>query len=362
MREQRGVTLTSVVIYVMVMTIIVGIITAITAFFYSNTTQMNESATSLGEYNKFNTAFLAEVKKIDNEVYKIENDSQRIIFKSGTMFTFQDGGIYQNRVKICTGVTNCKFSVKEQEEKQIVTVLIEIGQNAEFAKTTDYVLDDTDYQGSNEIQHVHNYKYWRKIDETVHIGICNCGATQEGEHEYGEWIQTTPATCTVAGTQRSTCSECNTTVTRRLPVATGHTGQTHANGGKCIRCQVVYVAHTWGGWSRLNDTSHIHTCSCGVTETATHVWGGWVQTIAATCTVAGTQRSTCSVCGAAKTQSMPAALGHSYGAVGIDQNINGNHTLRCNRCGYTITERHNAVWYVYPYSKVCWACGEMWFY
>lgn len=152
MNSQKGITLTSVVIYVIVMAMIVGVIATITSFFYSNTAQMSDSATNLGEFNKFNAAFLAEIKKTGNQIYKIENESQRIIFSSGTVFTYQDGGIYQNRIKICEGVTDCRFSTKKQEEKQIVSVFIQIGKNAEFAKTIEYVMEYNAISSSENLE------------------------------------------------------------------------------------------------------------------------------------------------------------------------------------------------------------------
>lgn len=152
MKSQKGITLTSLVIYVVAMVVIVGIVGTITSFFYSNTADMNESATNLGEFNKFNVAFLNEVKKQGNSVLKLENNDTRIVFSSGTSFTFQDGGIYQDKVKIATGVTNCQFSTRKQEEKQIITVLIEIGQNVPFVRTLEYVMSFDNITSSSSLE------------------------------------------------------------------------------------------------------------------------------------------------------------------------------------------------------------------
>lgn len=140
MKSQRGITLTSLVIYIIAMAVIMGIIATITSFFYSNTTDMNESTTNLGEFNKFNVAFLEETKKNGNSVLKVESNNTKIVFTSGTAFTFQDEGIYQDKIKIVTGVTNCQFEVSKKEEKEIVKVLIEIGKNVPFVKTVEYVM------------------------------------------------------------------------------------------------------------------------------------------------------------------------------------------------------------------------------
>lgn len=162
MKSQRGITLTSLVIYIIAMAVIMGIIATITSFFYSNTTDMNESTTNLGEFNKFNVAFLEEVKKQGNSVLKIENNNKRIVFTSGTSFTFQDEGIYQDKIKIANGVTNCQFRVSRQEEKEIVTVIIEIGKNIPFVKTIEYVMayesiSSTENNEGDYLQHSNTY-------------------------------------------------------------------------------------------------------------------------------------------------------------------------------------------------------------
>ena len=145
MRSERGMTLTTVVVYVLAMVIIIGIVATVTTFFYANTRDMEKSAEALGEYNKFNMYFLGEIKAEGNKVEKVENGTQ-IIFSDGTMYTFTDGGIYRNKVKLCSNIVNCEFSLEEYGEKQIVKVLLEIGKNGEFVKTTEYIIGQGEHQ------------------------------------------------------------------------------------------------------------------------------------------------------------------------------------------------------------------------
>ena len=143
MKSERGVTLTTIMIYVVVMVLVVGVVTSITAFFYSNTQNMESMSNVMGEYNKFNLYFLGEVKEAQNTVIspvKDAGDASKITFSNGITYTFLGDGIYRDKVKLCTNVQDCKFSVIEDKGKQIVTVYLEMGKNDEFAKTTEYVV------------------------------------------------------------------------------------------------------------------------------------------------------------------------------------------------------------------------------
>jgi len=146
MKSQKGITLISLVVYIVAMSIVVGIVATITSFFYSNTESISESATDLGEFNKFNLEMVREVKQAGNRISSIENEGTRITFTSGNIFTFQDGGIYKNKIKLCTGVINCQFRKSLQEEKEILTVLFET-QN--FARTIEYVMEDSGITNTN---------------------------------------------------------------------------------------------------------------------------------------------------------------------------------------------------------------------
>ena len=61
---------------------------------------LEESASSLGAFNKFNTYFLDEIKLAGNEVKSITDTE--IVFSTGTRFSFIEGGIYKDKVKICS--------------------------------------------------------------------------------------------------------------------------------------------------------------------------------------------------------------------------------------------------------------------
>ena len=57
MKSERGVTLVSLIIYIMVMIIVIAIMSQIINRFYSNTQELNSDTESVLEFNKFNSYF-----------------------------------------------------------------------------------------------------------------------------------------------------------------------------------------------------------------------------------------------------------------------------------------------------------------
>ena len=132
-------------------------------------------------------------------------------------------------------------------------------------------------------------------------------------HAFGDWEETTPATCTADGVETRTCV-CGETETRAIP-ATGH---------------------TFGEWTVTTpatctaDGVETRTCVCGETETRAipatgHTFGEWTVTTPATCTADGVETRTCA-CGETETRSIP-ATGH------VDADNDG----KCDVCQTVLT-------------------------
>lgn len=139
MNSSRGVTTTNLIIYVIAMLIVIGIIATITSFFYTNVTNLEDNSSNVSEITKFNMYFLQEVKKNNNDIITVNESS--ITFLTGNTFTFQDNSIYMNSSKISENIKDLKFSLEEINSKKVITVLITIGENLEYTKTTKYVMN-----------------------------------------------------------------------------------------------------------------------------------------------------------------------------------------------------------------------------
>lgn len=138
MKADRGVTTASLIVYVIAMLIIVGIIATITSFFYTNAINLEDNSSNVSTITKFNMYFLEETKNRNNKI--INNDSKSITFSTGNTFTFQDNSIYLNSIKICENVKNMGFNLEKINNKEVISVIITIGENVEYTKTTKYVM------------------------------------------------------------------------------------------------------------------------------------------------------------------------------------------------------------------------------
>lgn len=147
MRSEKGITLISVIIYVIAMLVMISIITVLTSYFYKNI-DINSVREDLNQqYTKFNSYFIEEVNRKGNKVLEIgetENSSgngnqKYIIFSSRNQYTYipENKGIYINTVKIAENITDCTFEKKEENGKMTISVTIK-GDN--FERTTTYTL------------------------------------------------------------------------------------------------------------------------------------------------------------------------------------------------------------------------------
>lgn len=138
MKSQKGVTLISLTIYIIVMTIVIAIVSVISTYFYNNTHSLTDIIDPLTEYTKFNSFFTDEVNHDNIKILACEENY--IVFDNGVQYTFiqENKGIYRNQVKVCRNVKNCTFGQKIQNGKNIVTVTVEIEKGQ--AKTVEYTL------------------------------------------------------------------------------------------------------------------------------------------------------------------------------------------------------------------------------
>ena len=147
-------------------------------------------------------------------------------------------------------------------------------------------------------------------------------------HKYSAWKETKAATCTAAGTQTRTCSVCKNVENKTIK-AKGHTEV--ADSAVAATC------------TKDGKTAGSHCSVCGtvikaqtVIKATGHKYGSWTVTKAATCTEAGSQKRSCTVCGNTETQTIK-ATGHKASGWMIDKQpdigVKGSKHKECTVCG-----------------------------
>lgn len=137
MKSQKGITLISLTIYVIVMAIVIGVIAIVTGVFFKSLQQSNFYTDPIAEYTAFNSYFSEEVNHPGLKILNCEDNY--VAFDNGIVYTFseENQGIYRNQVKICKDIEQCTFSETIKNGKQVVEVRIKAGSQD---RTTTYTL------------------------------------------------------------------------------------------------------------------------------------------------------------------------------------------------------------------------------
>ena len=143
MKKQEGITLISLVAYIAVAMIVIGVMAVVSSYFYKNIDWVKDREKHAQEFNKFNMFFIQDVKNNKNVTVSGNN----IKFEDGTeyIFNLDQKAIYRNGKAIAKNVQAAVFTTTTETirntTKNIVNVSIAIGNTgALFTKEIDYVL------------------------------------------------------------------------------------------------------------------------------------------------------------------------------------------------------------------------------
>ena len=158
-KNERGITLTALVIYVTVMSAVIAVISIISTYSYNNMNKLEEESQYAVELNKFDMYFLKDIKKAesvvaneegnkitmryndddDNEctvTYEyIKNDSYCIV----RGFSKENTENMDNNIKVCSKVTKCVFS------QNINKIRVQLTINDKDQKDMEYVADNLNW-------------------------------------------------------------------------------------------------------------------------------------------------------------------------------------------------------------------------
>ncbi len=146
MKSEKGVTLTALVIYILVATLLIGGIAMLSSFFFSNMNLIKNQDQYAPEFNKFNMFFIGDVK--NNKTATVTET--KVTFEDGTVYQYNSSekAIYRNSTKIAEKVQSVNFTLNEiaptssehNTTKYTILVDISIGDKINFHKTIEYTL------------------------------------------------------------------------------------------------------------------------------------------------------------------------------------------------------------------------------
>lgn len=103
---------------------------------------------------------------------------------------------------------------------------------------------------------------------------------------------------------------------------------------------VVACSHNFDRYTKVDDTSHVSTCSiCGEEKTDAHTWDDGKVEKEPTCKVTGTKTLTCTACKATKTETVPVSDNHQYG--NWSSTGGATHIRNCSVCGKEDSASHS---------------------
>jgi len=142
LKGEKGITLTSLVIYIIVFVIIIAIMANISNYFYSNIGEIKDSPKYVAEFNKFSMFFIADVKR-NTEIVTISEDSLQ--FADGTKYEYRDNSIYRNNEEISKYVKSFSFEKKPYVINSFSKTLINVSStfgtdNEQITRNIDFVL------------------------------------------------------------------------------------------------------------------------------------------------------------------------------------------------------------------------------
>lgn len=135
MRSNKGITLTSLIVYIIVFCIVIGTVATISGYFVKNSDEVVISSNSSEQYNRLTTYLSEDINSINRDSIIIENNNCiNITFKDGLFhkYLYNDEKIYyisgkdgtiDKTITICNKIKAYNF--KKEDNKLKISITIE---------------------------------------------------------------------------------------------------------------------------------------------------------------------------------------------------------------------------------------------
>ena len=135
MKSNRGITLISLIIYVIVFTIVVATVSTISGYFMKNTDEIVISTDSSQQYTRFTTYLTKDINSINFSSLNVGANYIEIVFLDGIShkYMYDDNKIYfilkkdeatEKIIVLCNKVTDYKFENDKENNKLKISVTI----------------------------------------------------------------------------------------------------------------------------------------------------------------------------------------------------------------------------------------------
>ena len=139
MKKETGVTLVSLIVYIVGMVVLVAVVGSLLAFYNKNMFSINNSSDISMEFSKFNSKLIDETNIPGNSITEITTN--KITFSSGNIYEFNGDKVYCNSVIISNYVEEFQANMEEEEDKQILNIYIQNKRGAStLAHNQSYVI------------------------------------------------------------------------------------------------------------------------------------------------------------------------------------------------------------------------------
>ena len=141
MKQNKGITLISLVVYIIGMVVIIAMVGSLLSFYNNNMVKMNDTSDVNMELSKFTARMIAETKEAGNEISEVTGST--IKFKNGNVYTYQDNRIYENTMVVSQYVKDYLASLEVDGSKQILRIHIVLQKGeTETTNNLTYVIEE----------------------------------------------------------------------------------------------------------------------------------------------------------------------------------------------------------------------------
>lgn len=137
MKKEHGLTLISLIIYVIVLLFVLTIVTKLTSALYFNLHDMDKQSNAVVSISKFNMYFLNDIKNKPVTANVISPNTLELIYSDGSekiTYTKTNKVLYRNKVKVFDSLDEITIT----KIGQTIQVYLKIG---DYSKTIKYTIE-----------------------------------------------------------------------------------------------------------------------------------------------------------------------------------------------------------------------------